>query len=99
MQPQSAQTDDNAIEAVGLVKRYGDKVALAGVSFEVRRGTVCGLLGPNGAGKTTAVRILTTLAKADGGTARVAASTWSTSLRPCVAGWDSPRKTRPSIGR
>ena len=72
MQPQSAQTDDNAIEAVGLVKRYGDKVALAGVSFEVRRGTVCGLLGPNGAGKTTAVRILTTLAKADAGTARVA---------------------------
>ena len=44
MQPQFAQTDDNAIEAVGLVKRYGDKVALAGVSFEVRRGTVCGLL-------------------------------------------------------
>jgi ABC-2 type transport system ATP-binding protein len=38
----------------------------------VRRGTVCGLLGPNGAGKTTAVRILTTLAKADAGTARVA---------------------------
>ena len=72
MQPQSAQTGDNAIEAVGLVKRYGDKVALAGVSFEVRRGTVCGLLGPNGAGKTTAVRILTTLAKADAGTARVA---------------------------
>ena len=72
MQPQFAQTDDNAIEAVGLVKRYGDKVALAGVSFEVRRGTVCGLLGPNGAGKTTAVRILTTLAKADAGTARLA---------------------------
>jgi ABC-2 type transport system ATP-binding protein len=72
MQPQPAQTSDNAIEAVGLVKRYGDKVALDGVSFEVRRGTVCGLLGPNGAGKTTAVRILTTLAKADAGTARVA---------------------------
>jgi ABC-2 type transport system ATP-binding protein len=62
----------NTIEAVGLVKRYGDTVALDGVSFEVRRGTVCGLLGPNGAGKTTAVRILTTLATADAGTARVA---------------------------
>ena len=62
----------NTIEAVGLLKRYGDTVALDGVSFEVRRGTVCGLLGPNGAGKTTAVRILTTLATADGGTARVA---------------------------
>ncbi len=62
----------DAIEAVGLVKRYGDKAALDGVSFEVARGTVCGLLGPNGAGKTTAVRILTTLARADAGTARVA---------------------------
>jgi ABC-2 type transport system ATP-binding protein len=61
----------NAIEAEGLVKRYGDKVALDGVSFEVRRGTVCGLLGPNGAGKTTAVRVLTTLSTADEGRARV----------------------------
>jgi ABC-2 type transport system ATP-binding protein len=63
---------ENAIEAEGLVKRYGDKAALDGVSFEVRRGTVCGLLGPNGAGKTTAVRVLTTLASADAGRARVA---------------------------
>jgi ABC-2 type transport system ATP-binding protein len=65
------QSPDNAIEAEGLVKRYGDKVALDGVSFEVKRGTVCGLLGPNGAGKTTAVRVLTTLALADAGSARV----------------------------
>lgn len=63
---------ENAIEAEGLVKRYGEKVALDGVSFDVRRGTVCGLLGPNGAGKTTAVRILTTLSAADEGVARVA---------------------------
>ncbi|MFN8122209.1 MAG: ATP-binding cassette domain-containing protein [Thermoleophilia bacterium] len=62
----------HAIEAVGLVKRYGEKEALAGVSFEVPRGTVCGLLGPNGAGKTTAVRVLTTLTTADEGTATVA---------------------------
>ncbi|MEW6582688.1 MAG: ATP-binding cassette domain-containing protein [Actinomycetota bacterium] len=62
----------HAIEADGLVKRFGEKVALDGVSFEVPRGTVCGLLGPNGAGKTTAVRILTTLSDADAGTARVA---------------------------
>jgi ABC-2 type transport system ATP-binding protein len=62
----------NAIEVEGLVKRFGEKVALGGVSFEVPRGTVCGLLGPNGAGKTTAVRILTTLSEPDAGTARVA---------------------------
>jgi ABC-2 type transport system ATP-binding protein len=65
-------TADHAIEAEGLVKRYGEKTALDGVSFEVPRGTVCSLLGPNGAGKTTAVRILTTLASPDAGTARVA---------------------------
>jgi ABC-2 type transport system ATP-binding protein len=61
-----------AIQARGLVKRYGDKVALAGVDLQVRRGQVCGLLGPNGAGKTTAVRILTTLTRPDAGTATVA---------------------------
>src|SRR4051794_7199440 len=63
---------ETAIEARGLVKRYGDKMALAGVDLDVPRGTVCGLLGPNGAGKTTAVRVLTTLTAPDGGTARVA---------------------------
>ncbi len=65
-------SNENAIEAEGLVKRYGDTVALDGVSFTVRKGTVCGLLGPNGAGKTTAVRILATLAEPDSGVARVA---------------------------
>jgi ABC-2 type transport system ATP-binding protein len=61
-----------AIEASGLVKRYGAKVALDGVDLEVPRGAVCGLLGPNGAGKTTAVRLLTTLTTPDAGGAFVA---------------------------
>jgi ABC-2 type transport system ATP-binding protein len=61
-----------AIEAVGLVKRYGEKVALGGVDLSVPAGTVTAVLGPNGAGKTTAVRILSTLSLADEGTARVA---------------------------
>jgi ABC-2 type transport system ATP-binding protein len=60
------------IRTSGLVKRYGDVVALAGLDLEVEKGTVLGLLGPNGAGKTTAVRILTTLLNADEGTAEVA---------------------------
>ncbi|GAA4710120.1 ATP-binding cassette domain-containing protein [Phytohabitans rumicis] len=63
---------DYAIEAQGLVKRYGTVVALDGLDLAVPEGTVMGLLGPNGAGKTTAVRVFTTLLKADGGTARVA---------------------------
>ncbi len=65
-------TETNAIEARGLVKRYGDRTALDGFDLDVARGSVCALLGPNGAGKTTAVRLLTTLTRPDAGTARVA---------------------------
>src|SRR3982751_687278 len=63
---------DCAIVVEGLAKSYGSVQALCGVDFAARAGTVLGLLGPNGAGKTTAVRILATLLKPDGGTARVA---------------------------
>src|SRR5437764_5777689 len=61
-----------AIEASGLVKRYDETVALAGVDLDVARGAVLALLGPNGAGKTTTVRILTTLTEPTEGSARVA---------------------------
>jgi ABC-2 type transport system ATP-binding protein len=62
-----------AIAAELLVKRYpGDVTALDGISFSVEPGTVFGLLGPNGAGKSTTVKILTTLARPDGGQASVA---------------------------
>ncbi|WP_324651180.1 ATP-binding cassette domain-containing protein [Georgenia sp. H159] len=60
-----------AIEAEGLVKRFGDTTAVDGVDLTVQRGTVFGLLGPNGAGKTTVVRMLATLLAPDAGTARV----------------------------
>jgi ABC-2 type transport system ATP-binding protein len=61
------------IEAEGLVKSYPKGVnALTGLSFGVEYGTVFGLLGPNGAGKSTAVKVLTTLAKPDGGRGSVA---------------------------
>src|SRR5580693_5337380 len=55
----------------GLVKRFGDTVALDGIDLAVRTGSVFGLLGPNGAGKTTAVRILATQLQPDGGHAAV----------------------------
>jgi oleandomycin transport system ATP-binding protein len=61
----------NAIVAEGLVKRFGETTALAGVDLAVRTGTVLGLLGPNGAGKTTAVRVLATLIRPDQGHATV----------------------------
>jgi ABC-2 type transport system ATP-binding protein len=60
------------IEATDLRKNYGDVRALDGLTFDVPGGTIFGLLGPNGAGKSTAVKVLTTLARADGGAARVA---------------------------
>ena len=63
---------DHAIEAEGLVKEFGETLAVDDVSFAVPRGTVLGLLGPNGAGKTTTVRMMTTLTKPTRGTARVA---------------------------
>ncbi len=62
---------DTAIVVEDLEKRFGDVVALGGISFEVPSATVLGLLGPNGAGKTTAVRILSTLIRPDGGRATV----------------------------
>jgi oleandomycin transport system ATP-binding protein len=60
-----------SIEATGLVKSFGETRALRGVDLHVRKGTVHAVLGPNGAGKTTAVRILATLLRPDGGSARV----------------------------
>ena len=60
-----------AVEASGLVKRFGTTWALDGVDLVIAPGIVYGLLGPNGAGKTTTVRILATLLVPDGGTARV----------------------------
>jgi len=60
-----------AVSVKGIVKRFGETVALGGVDLEVPPGTVFGLLGPNGAGKTTLVRVLATLLSPDAGRAQV----------------------------
>ncbi len=60
------------IEAVGLVRRFGDLTAVDGVDLQVADGEIFGFLGPNGAGKSTTVRMLTTLLMPTAGTARVA---------------------------
>src|SRR4029079_4471389 len=77
-----------AFQAEGLVKRFGETTALAGIDLAAKEGTVLGVLGPNGAGKSTAVRILATLLRPDGG-------------RAFVQGMDvtkEPAKVRRAIG-
>ncbi len=59
------------IEVENLTKRFGDFIAVDGVSFSVEHGEVFGLLGPNGAGKSTLIRMLTTLVPPSSGSARV----------------------------
>ena len=59
------------ISVQGVVHRYGDRVALNGVSFDVRPAELFGLLGPNGSGKTTLFRILSTLMIPVSGHARI----------------------------
>jgi drug efflux transport system ATP-binding protein len=69
------------IEVQALQKRYGDTVAVDGLSFNVGPGEIVGLIGPDGAGKTTTMRILVGLLRGDAGTTR-------------VAGFDSAREPR-----
>lgn len=58
-------------EVINLRKKFGTIEALKGISFEIEQGEIFGLIGPNGAGKTTTLRIVSTLLKPDGGTAKV----------------------------
>lgn len=59
------------VEVNDLKKRYGDKQAVDGISFSVKKGEIFGILGPNGAGKTTTLEMMETLRPIDSGTVRI----------------------------
>lgn len=68
----STESAEPVVEVDGLEKRFGDFVAVGGITFSVRRGEIFGFLGPNGAGKSTTIRMLCGLLKPSGGSGRVA---------------------------
>lgn len=63
--------EDFVVETKGLVRKYGDLVAVDGVDFRVLRGEVYGLIGPNGSGKTTMMKVICGLLKPHAGTVEV----------------------------
>src|SRR5690242_6800723 len=79
---------DDAITVSGLTKRYGDHVAVDGVSFEVHRGEAFGILGPNGAGKTTTLEMIEGLRPPDGGEVHVLG----------LPVWPHPERVQQRIG-
>jgi ABC-2 type transport system ATP-binding protein len=66
-----ARSTSTAVVVNGLTKRFGDRVAVDGVSFAIEGGEIFGLLGPNGAGKSTTVNVLSTYLAADAGTVTI----------------------------
>ena len=71
-----------AIEVAGLRKRFGDTLALDGMTFTVRPGRVTGFVGPNGAGKSTTMRVIVGLDAPDAGTALIGGRRYATLRRP-----------------
>jgi ABC-2 type transport system ATP-binding protein len=76
---------ENLIEARDLAKRYGDKVAVNHINFDVYKGEVFGFLGPNGAGKTTTIKMIVGLLQPTSGTVKVAGYDIQTQSRQAKA--------------
>jgi ABC-2 type transport system ATP-binding protein len=89
---------DLAVETDGLVKTFDATRAVDGVNLAIPRGSVYGVLGPNGAGKTTTIRILATLLRPDGGSARVRGSRACGSRLPSAVVRDAACWCSPSCG-
>jgi len=88
MQSPAAVAAEPVIRVRGLVKRYGDLVAVDGIDFDVAAGEIFGLLGPNGAGKSTFINILAGLSRKTGGSVRL----WGVDID------QQPRTARAAIG-
>jgi ABC-2 type transport system ATP-binding protein len=86
-----------AIEAAGLVKRFGDKTAVAGVDIAVPTGAIFGFLGQNGAGKTTTLRMLLGILEPDAGSRRLLGSDAPLGVAPRVGYLPEERGLYPSM--
>ena len=96
--PYSGEVTAAALEVSGLVKRYGARTAVDGLSFAVRPGTVLALLGPNGAGKTSTIEVCEGFRSADGGEVRVLGlAPTDPALRPRVGVMPQSGGTYPGL--
>ena len=86
------------IEADGLTRHYGARVAVDHIHFTINRGEVFGFLGPNGAGKSTTVRMLTGYIPPTSGIARIGGCdiVCGAGFRPANTSASSPRKPAPT---
>src|SRR3712207_6439830 len=84
----SVSRGEFAVRCRGVVKKYGEVVAVNGLDLDVQRGECFGLLGPNGAGKTTSIEILEGLLPADAGDVEVLGRRWD----------EDPRGSRSALG-
>src|SRR5579884_4190680 len=71
----SPAASETMVMVRGLTKRFGERIAVDGISFEIQKGEIFGLLGPNGAGKSTTVNMLSTYLPTDGGEMAIAGHT------------------------
>src|SRR5699024_1264920 len=86
-------------EVAGLIKRYGDREVLRGVSLQVAGGELYGYVGGNGAGKTTSMRIMLGVAHADAGTVTLQGRPVDDEVRSSIGYMPEERGLYPKIGR